>query len=324
MQRSGLHPGDAEPFAPLPHGVPYIGHLALDAWFVLWFQGSCWIDETAVVLGELSIGAVQERVVDVRLDHAGLQIVTDEPGRHRPEELEGGHVARRPGALVHDEHRAHEHVTAEGKHNDEGPDPAHPLANGVEPLAEIAVVDLGLFARRDVRARRRRDIAQVLLGELPPEVSAKARDAHTESVLVAQALMHGGGRVGREHLGDELTVHLDGVVGATSHLRVDQLGKPTPHECPPLLDGDDPVTGRVALGLGMGDVFVDGAAVYPEAPRDLGLLPACVPVHEHLDDVNHCKGSPCHLRLSSRWTRGRLVDQGAQVVDPRPRKCGIT
>ena len=63
-------------------------------------------------------------------------------------------MARRPGALVHDEHRAHEHVTAEGKHNDEGPDPAHPLANGVEPLPGIAVVDLGLFARRDVRARR--------------------------------------------------------------------------------------------------------------------------------------------------------------------------
>ncbi len=97
------------------------------------------------MLGELSMRAVLERGVGMlALIARVFEIVTDEPGRHRPEELEGGHVARRPGALVHDEHRAHEHVTAEGKHNDEGPDPRERgidliVANGENSAAGFGI-----------------------------------------------------------------------------------------------------------------------------------------------------------------------------------------
>ena len=138
-------------------------------------------------------------------------------------------------------------------------------------------------------------------------------------MLVAQALVHGRGRVGLQHLFDLGAVGVDGGVGEAALAGVDQLGEPPVGELGPALHRQLLAAGHKALGLRLGRVLGDGAPVDPEAPGHLGLLPPGVPVHEDLDDVDHCETSPCHWCSSPRWTRTRLVEQGARVVDPRLR-----
>jgi hypothetical protein len=185
--------------------------------------------------GQLGVGAVQQRVVDVGLDHAGLQIVAHQPAGNGTEECEGFDVTLGPGPLVHDEHRPHEHVAGTRQHHDERPHPAQAFGHGVEPRAEVAVVDLCFRARLHVGTRWCGDVSQVVLGELAPHVAAEAREAHLEPGFVAQALVHGRGRVGLEHALDVGPVGVDRVVGEAAPAGVDQLGEPSPDEGRPLL-----------------------------------------------------------------------------------------
>jgi hypothetical protein len=233
-------------------------------------------------------------------------------------------MARRPGALVHAEHRPHEHVAAARQHDHERPHPPGPLGQRAQPRAQVAVVHLALLARRHLGARRGGDVGQVVFWQFPPYVAPEARHAHLEAVLVAQALVHGRGGAGLEHLGDLGAVGVDGGVGEAALAGVDQLREPPVSELGPALHRQLLAAGHIALRLRLGGVLGDGAPVHSEAPGHLGLLPAGVPVHEDLDDVDHCETSPCHWRSSPRRTRTRLVEQGARVVDPPPQNCGIT
>lgn len=136
-------------------------------------------------------------------------------------------------------------------------------------------------------------------------------------------------------------VRLDGLVGAAALPGINQLGEPAVDQFAPLLGRQRGAVRRVALGLRLGRVLGDGAPVDPQAPGDLGPVPARTPMQQDLDDVDHGERSPWHGRLSSRWTRTRLMQQGARVVDPsrlrdylnagvldnlnaRPLSCGIT
>jgi hypothetical protein len=88
---------NSRPFQPR---VPDIGHLPLDAGLVLRFAGPRRVDQDAVVRGELGIGLVQLRVVEVGLFHASLQIVRDQPGRAAAEERERLDMTGLPGCVV--------------------------------------------------------------------------------------------------------------------------------------------------------------------------------------------------------------------------------
>ena len=60
--------------------------------------------------GELGIGPVDLRVIQVRPVDPGLQVVGHQPGGHAAEELERRDVALGPRVLVHRDDRADEHV----------------------------------------------------------------------------------------------------------------------------------------------------------------------------------------------------------------------
>ena len=95
-------------FATPPERVADIGHRAFHPQFVLRFPRAGGVDQGAVVLGQLGIGAIDLRVVQIRLVHPGLEVVRHQPGRDPAEELERGHVRLGPGTLIHPQHRAHE------------------------------------------------------------------------------------------------------------------------------------------------------------------------------------------------------------------------
>jgi len=89
-------------------------------------------------------------------------------------------------------------------------------------------------------------------------------------------------------------VGVDRIVGEAPVPGVDQLGEPAVDERSPLLGGELITTGCVALGLRLGGLLGDGAPVNSEAPGDLGLLPASLPVNEYFYDIYHSECSPCH------------------------------
>jgi hypothetical protein len=244
--------------------------------------------------GQLLVGPVQLRVVQVGSIDPGLQVVRHQAAGDPAEEGERLDVAGHPGPLVHLEHRPDEHVPRAGQDHDERPHPPQALQDGVEPRAEEAVVDLGLLAGGHLRTGRRGEVPGPVLGELAPAVAPEAGDADGQSPLVAEALVHGGGGVGAEHLLDLVPVGVDGVVGEAAATGIDQLGEPLPDHRRPRLAGQRWPSRRQARRLGLGHVLANGAPVHPEALGDHGLLPAGVPVHQDLHDVAHFERSPCH------------------------------
>jgi hypothetical protein len=88
--------------------VPDVGHGPLDTWFVLRFVGPRRVNQGAVERRQLTIGTVDLRVIQIRADHSGLEVVADQPGRDTPKELERRHMRGIPGCLVHSQDRLDE------------------------------------------------------------------------------------------------------------------------------------------------------------------------------------------------------------------------
>ena len=88
--------------------VPNVGHRPLDARFVLGFSGPRRVDQGAVERGELAVGQVDLRVIQIRAHHPGLEVVAHQPRRDAAEELERRHMRSVPGRLVHPQHRLDE------------------------------------------------------------------------------------------------------------------------------------------------------------------------------------------------------------------------
>ena len=74
-QRPGLHVGQASPRAATPHRIPHVRHRPFHPGLVLGFGCPCRVDQETVVGGQLGVRPVQFRVIQVGLDHPGLQIV---------------------------------------------------------------------------------------------------------------------------------------------------------------------------------------------------------------------------------------------------------
>jgi hypothetical protein len=81
--------------------VPHVGHGPLDPGLVPGLEDPGWVHEHLVVRGELPEGLVHDRVVEVGLHHAGLQVVRHHPLGCSAEELEGGDMALHPGQRTH-------------------------------------------------------------------------------------------------------------------------------------------------------------------------------------------------------------------------------
>ena len=120
----GLHPLQRRELPAAPEAVPDIRHRPLDPRLVPGLQRPGRVDQAAVMRGELGIGPVDLRVVEVGLVDPGLQVVRHQPGRDAAEERERLDVALGPGPLVHLQHRADEHVPRAGQHHHERPDGA--------------------------------------------------------------------------------------------------------------------------------------------------------------------------------------------------------
>ena len=228
--------------------------------------------------GELGIGPVDLRVIQVGLVHSGLQVVRHQPGRDAAEEPERSDVALGPGPLVHRQDRPHEHVPRAGQHHHERPHGPQLPGDRVQPPAQLPVVDLRLLpGLRRVRVPHRHLRPAGLLRDVGGDVAAEACHAGRQAVLVPQPLADGRHPHPGLHLGDDVVV----VTGdrRPRHLPqpgIGQLREPAPHQLMPLLLA----LRRAARGNTRpdrrGNVLPERLAVHIQAAAiSLSDLPAC-------------------------------------------------
>ena len=247
--------------------------------------------------GELGIGPVDLRVVEIGLVHPGLQVVRHQPGRNAAEELERLDMALGPGPLVHLQHGTDEHVPRAGQHHHERPHRAELPGHRVEPPAQHPVVDLRLLpGLRRPRVPDRYLRPAGLLRDVRIHVPAEARHTRRQAVLIPQPLPdrrhpHPGLQLPR----DVVAVLPDRRPGHLPQPGIGQLREPLPHQVLPLaLALRRPTARHDASGDRRGDVLADRLAVHPQALRHLVQRPARMPVHQYLGHVDHVERSPCH------------------------------
>ena len=264
--------------------------------------------------GELGIGPVQLRVVEVGLVDPGLQVVRHQPGRDAAEERERLHVALGPRPLVHLQHRADEHVARAGQHHHERPDGPQPPGHRVRPAAQHPVVDLRLLPGLGLpRAPDRHLRPAGLFGDIRRDVASERRDARGQALLVPQPL------VDRRHPHPRLDLREDVVVvlgdrrpGHLPEPRVGQLREPLPDQLVPLALALRRAARCDARGDSRRDVLADRLAVHPQALRHLAQRPARMPVHQYLGHIDHVERSPCHRAPRPRRDE-RLLHLDGQV-----------
>ena len=246
--------------------------------------------------GQLGIGAVDLRVIQVRLVHAGLEVVGDQASGDAAEELKRRDVALGPCALVHLQHRPHEHVPRAGQHHHERPDRPQLPGDRVQPPAELPVVDLRLLPGLSRVRVPDPDLRPAgLLRHVRRDIPAETRDADGQAMLITQPLMdrrhpHAGLQLG----GDVVVMHRDRRPGHLPQPGVSELREPGPHKLRPLLlTLRRPARGD-ARSFSRGDVLPQRLTVHAQAAGQLVLRPARMPVHQDLGDVDHLERPPRH------------------------------
>ena len=106
------------------------------------------IDEAAIVARQLTIGAVAARVIEVRTEDAGAEIVRHQSPRCASEEREGEDVPLQEGTAVLPKDRIEELVTAVAEGHEKGVETPLTLLLRVVPTTGVEEVDLRLLARR--------------------------------------------------------------------------------------------------------------------------------------------------------------------------------
>jgi hypothetical protein len=295
----GLHHGlQRAELAAGEEAVAHVGDRPLHARLILRLPGPGRVDEHAVVAGQLGVGAVELGVVQVRADHAGLEVVGHQPLGRPAEEPQRRHVGLHPDSKRHRQHRADEQVPRAAEDHHERPH-SPPLAGGrVGPLTQVAVVQLGFLTRRRVGLADRHLPAQRLsVRHRRPDVAAEAGDAGLQAALVTQPLPDRGGRIDRQLLADQLVVGRDLPEAGMAQLGGDQLREPATHQLLPALQADRLAPGDDPGRHGGRDVLADGVAVHAQAVGDLADRAARMPVDQDLGDIHHLEGPPCHLTL---------------------------
>ena len=278
------------------------------------------------MLGELGIGPVDLRVVEVGLVDPGLQVVRHQAGGDAAEERERLHVALGPGPLVHLHHRADEHVPRAGQHHHERPDRPHLPRHRIKPASQNPVVDLRLLARLGrARVPDRHLRPAGLLRHARRHVTAEARDARGQAPLVAQPLVdRRHPHPGLQLLHDVLVVLADRGPGHLPQPRVGQPREPLPDQFLPLaLALRRPARGD-PRGDRRGNVLADRLPVHPQRIGHLVQRPASVPVHEYLGHVDHVERSPCHRPPVLDGRQDCSISMARSTTTRTPSPWGIT
>ena len=248
--------------------------------------------------GQLGIGAVDPRVIQVRPVHPGLEVVRDQPGRHPAEELERRHVALGPGPLVHPDHRADEQVPRAAQHHRERPDRvAAARSTGSSPAAQLAVVDLRLLARPAGCQPQHPHLRPAgLLGQVRRHIPAQRGHRRRQPPLIAQPLMDRGHR----DPGLQLRARCNrGAPRSPARSPAAAGYRPAPGTTPapapptpPALTGGPP--GTMPAASAARQVLAHRLPRQPQAASDLVLRPARMPVREDLADIDHVERPPRH------------------------------
>ena len=277
--------------------------------------------------GELGIGPVDLRVVEVGLVDPGLQVVRDQAGRDAAEERERLHVTLGPRPLVHLQHRADKHVPRARQHHHERPDRAELPGNRVRPPAQHPVVDLRLLPRLgQPRAPDRHLRPPRLLRDIGRDIPAEARHARGQAALVPQTLVdRRHPHPGLQLLRDVVVVLADRRPGHLPQPRISQLREPLPDQVLPLtLALRRPAAGRYARSDRRRDVLADRLAVHPQRAGHLIQRPARMPVHQYLGHVDHVERSPCHRPPVLDGRKGCSISMARSTTTRTPSPWGIT
>jgi hypothetical protein len=246
--------------------------------------------------GQLRIGAVDLRVIQVWPVHAGLEVAGDQPRGDPAEELERGHMAFGPGVLVQPDHRAHEHVPRAAQHHHERPDHMPGPGHRIGPPAQLPVIDLGFLTRLARRQPQHPHLLPAhLLRHVRRHIPAQARIRRRQPVLIGEPLVDRLDRHPSLQLpGDEAVMFLDLRPGHLPQPGIGQLREPPRGPVPPLRRADRRPARNQALRLRRGQVLTDRLAIQPQAFCDLVLAPARIPVRQDLRHIHHVERSPCH------------------------------
>jgi hypothetical protein len=128
--------------AARPETLPDVRNLPLDPRFVFGFCGPGRVDQAAKMMGEFGIAAVEQRIVQVRMQDPGFEIVQDNPTRNGAKKGERPHMAVQPRRGVHTPHDSDEHVARERQDQDERVQDHRFAGLRIGPLAEPSVIDL--------------------------------------------------------------------------------------------------------------------------------------------------------------------------------------
>ena len=246
--------------------------------------------------GQLRVGAVDPRVIQVRPVHPGLEVVGDQAGGHPAEERERSHVAFGPGPLVHGDDRADEQVPRAAQHHRECPDRPDPAGDRISPPAQQPVIDLGLLTGyRWMQAQHPHLRPADLLGQVRRHIPAQRGHRHRQPPLIAQPLMNRGHRDPRLQLRDNvIAVLTDRRPRHLPQPGIRQLREPLPRQPPPLVLAERRAARHHPGALRRGHVLAHRVPRQPQAARDLVLRPPRMPVREDLADIDHVERPPRH------------------------------
>ena len=261
------------------------------------------VDQAPVMGGQLRVGAVDLRVIQVRLAHPGLEVIRSKLPRRPAEELERGHMRLGPRALGHADHGADEQVPRVRQHHRKRPHPAAPARLRIRPQPQVPVIHLGLGARRHRRPRRPHLPGPHLAREMRPHVAAHAGHARGQPRLVGQPLVDHRHRHHAHQGGDPVMMHRDLAPRHLPDPGASDLREPLAGQRPPLLGRDRRAARHHPGRLRRRHVPADGLGIHPQAPRHLHLRPARVPVLQDLRHIDHRERPPRHLGPPSRSGR---------------------
>jgi hypothetical protein len=250
------------------------------------------------MMRQLGVATVQQRIVQVRVQHAAFEIVQDDPARRSAEERERPHVALQPRHGIHMPHDGDKHVPRIRQHQDERVQNHRVAADRVGPLAQASEIDLRLLARRRIVAEHGDALAtSVGLGEIRQCVAAERWQAGLQPFLVMQPLPHGARSIDLQPLDDLLAARSQFLPRCSVLARCAELRTDARHERRPTLWWRIPA--RTESGLASRtDVLPHGVAIQPQTLGNRSQRPSSRPMLQHLDHVRHLQAPSTHGHLT--------------------------
>jgi hypothetical protein len=294
--RCRLHLLQTGEFAAPPERVPDIRHRTLHLRLVTRLPGPGRVYQAAVVGGQLRIGPVDLRVIQVRPVHPGLEVVGDQPRRDSAEELERRHMALGPRPLIHLDHGPDEQQPRAAQHHREHVHRVPAPGPRIGPAPHLPVVDLGLLPGLGrLQPQHPHLRAAGLLRQVRRHIPAQRRHRHRQPALIGEPLVDRGHRhPGLQLPGDVIPVLPDRRPRHLPQPGISKLREPLPGQLRPLIPAHRRPARRHPGGLRRGHVLPHRVPRQPQAAGQLVLRPPRIPVHEDLADIDHVERPPRH------------------------------